>query len=288
MKLKVDQLVKLERTNPLLIFEDDEVWYELIKKDFDPDFKYQYNSKKHSILQYFKLFIINHTKSGYGMDTETLRNFVHPLVSKNEDGNYRVPCRIIYERYSEELKEKDIRIAAKVREATQRINQEKSKIQITSMNEPKDPYFRLRSKNLENKSGIFAESLKDSQRRRQHFKAVNALSTEKRVIGRVAFGGQAGVQTNNNINKGASIICNTQPKNSNLATALEPSSSHKDSNQVRRQVNGTIPIKRPSSDPSFRKRSKLFGASESHQALHISKKKQPSTQPSQKVYIHER
>ncbi|QEU61124.1 Ela1 [Kluyveromyces lactis] len=275
-KLKVDQLMKLEQTNPLIIFEDDEIWYDLIRRDVDPTFSYQYTNKKNEILQYFKRVITNYTgTSTYkNIDTETLKNFVRPIVTKNDRGLYRVPCRLVYEKMREEILEKDKRIAAKVRETTKRIQQEKNKIQITAMVEPVSGVSsRLRNKFLESKSKVFVDSLRESQKRRQHFKK-NIVNIEKRVVERLAFGGQAGVSP-------SSTRCNditdtVRPQPVSIPQKDNQSASAEADKKTTMSAHHSLPQKRPIEDHPKRKKSRLFGTSS------------VSSSGSCNIYIHQR
>ncbi|CDO94105.1 unnamed protein product [Kluyveromyces dobzhanskii CBS 2104] len=273
-KLKVDQLVKLEKTNFLLIFEDDEIWYNLIRKDFDPSFSYQFTNKKNEILQYFKHVITTYAPSSAceGTDTETLKNFFRPIVAKNSQGLYRVPCRLLYEKMRDDILEKDERIAAKVRETTHRIQQEKNRIQITAMVEPPSTAAnKQKTRLLESKSKVFVSSLRDSQRRRQHFNA-NSVNIEKRVIDRVAFGGQAGVST---------ITAHTPSSTRTAPVAVPDPKTHEsiptdNKKEDTPTTTTTLPQKRHVNHSPKRKRSRLFGAPKTSRIDNCN------------IYIHER
>lgn len=290
-KVKAEQLIRLELTNPLIIFEDDEIWHNLIKKDFDPEFTYHYTSKKSDVLQYFKLAISDalsdHPGASFSSDVtiDVLKNFVELILIRNKSGLYRIPCRLVYEKLREEISEKDKRIAAKVRETTQRIQQEKKQIQITAMKEPGSVLsHRLKNKLFESKSKVFVESLKDSQKRRQQFKA-STVRIEKRVVQRVAFGGQAGVSDHkhpqiSSPSPGKNIIQNSTNETSfGRGTGL-PTATTIDSN-ITTTERPIAQKRRMREQPKKQKKSRLFG---SHKLLPTT----PSSTPVSKVYIHER
>lgn len=192
LKVKFEQLCKLEKSNVLLVFEDDELWLNLLKQDFPTSTHESYVSKKAMIRQYYTEFVLENDPSLLTSDQELFEIRMQSLLKKNPaNGQFRIPYRMLYFRYQEDVIQKQEKSAERLRLQMKQLQQEREKNQIVVV----DPSFYAKNqprRNLkEQHSDLFRKTIKEHGSRLRHFKN-GGFDIAKRHSTRVAFGGSAG------------------------------------------------------------------------------------------------
>lgn len=193
LKLKRDHLCKLEASNPLLIFEDDEVWIRLLNKDFPLHVHESYTSRKEEIYDFYLSFVEGHQPALF-QDEGLLRSHLNSAVRKDfTSQKYKIPPRMLYFKYQEDLIRKQEQSEQRLRLRMKKIKKEQEKKQIVHLEDPlyMEKKTRTQKNTLGNRSNLFTRSLKEHQKRQQHFKS-GGYDVTKRPMKRLAFGGQVG------------------------------------------------------------------------------------------------
>ncbi|CEP63196.1 elongin A LALA0_S07e04632g [Lachancea lanzarotensis] len=218
MKLKVEQLCKLEETNVLLIFEDDEIWRNLLAKDYPLHAGESFLRKRDEIMNYFVTFIEQHDPNLLD-DAEVMKGFLRFAIKKDpEIQKYRVPSRMLYFKYQADTVRKQELSTQRLRFQMQQLQQEKAKNQIAPLEDPL--YCEKRTKSgmkNSNRSDLFVKSYKEHQRRQQHFKN-GGFDSAKRPVNRVAFGGQVGTPVSRN-SEVSGDVSHTNVNKANVASS---------------------------------------------------------------------
>lgn len=194
LKLKMEHLCKLEESNVLLIFEDEEAWVELLKKDFPMHVHDTYHRKRDEIVAFYADFVEKHDPPK-SRDEELMRGFLRFAVRKEPATHkYKVPSRMLYFKYQEDMLRKQELSTQRLRMRMQEMQQEKEKKQIVPLDDP--VYCERRTKaaaraGAAERSGLFAKSFKELQKRQLHFKS-GGYDAKSRPVKRLAFGGQVG------------------------------------------------------------------------------------------------
>ncbi|CAI4968654.1 AVN_HP_G0112590.mRNA.1.CDS.1 [Saccharomyces cerevisiae] len=256
-KVKIPQLLKLEKSNVLLIFDDDELWLEFLRQDFPTNVHEQFVSKRDIICKYYFDFVKENDIELYHSNQDLLKSCVRQSVVKDIRNNkYRIPYRMLYSKYQQEVEKKQEESAERLRLEMQKLQQEREKKQTIVVDHT--VYFKKRNTKkttrLHNEphSQLYMKSLKDHEPRLRHFKD-GGFNIAKRHAQRVAFGGQAGGQS-------------SSPKKGPLSIKPEPVKVNRQMDNVTAEKKDvTQPItpvkKRRSESPSIflnRKKPALF------------------------------
>ena len=203
-KVKIPQLLKLEKSNVLLIFDDDELWLEFLKQDFPTNVHEQFVSKRDTICKYYFNFVKENDADLYNSDQDLLKSCLRQSVVKDIRNNkYRIPYRMLYSRYQQEVEKKQEESAERLRLEMQKLQQEREKNQTIVVDHT--VYFKKKNTkktarlDSEPHSQLYMKSLKDHESRLKHFKDAG-FNIAKRHAQRVAFGGKAGAQTSSSKN----------------------------------------------------------------------------------------
>lgn len=201
-KVKMPQLVKLEKSNVLLVFEDDGMWLNFLKQDFPTSVHDCFISKKEDIKHYYLKFISENEPEILEVDPELVKMHLKSIVRKDLVKNkYKIPYRMLYQRYQEDVLKKQEKSTERLRLQMKQLQQEREKNQTVVVdqsfylkNQPKrsssnSPYNQHHSE-------LFRKSIKDHGSRLRHFKS-GGFDIAKRHSTRVAFGGAAGGATSN-------------------------------------------------------------------------------------------
>lgn len=192
LKVKFDQLCRLERSNVLLVFEDDELWLNLLKQDFPTSTHESFVSKKNVIRQYYIDFVQENDPALLKTDPELIDTYLQPALSKSRsNGQFRIPYRMLYFRYQEDVIRKQEKSAERLRLQMQQLQQERIKNQIVVVDPPVSARGLARRSTKEHHSELFLKSMKEHGSRLRHFKN-GGFDIAKRHTTRVAFGGSAG------------------------------------------------------------------------------------------------
>ncbi|SCU90097.1 LADA_0F01794g1_1 [Lachancea dasiensis] len=277
MKLKVDHLCKLEETNVLLIFEDEEIWRNLLAMDFPLHVGEAFQRKRDEIMAFYVSFVELHDP-GILRDADLMRGFLRFAIKKDpESQKYRVPSRMLYFQYQEEMLRKQELSTQRLRMRMQELHDEKQKNQIVALEDPVFCEKRVNSTSkISERSSPFVKSFKEHQKRQQHFKS-GGFDITKRPVKRVAFGGQVGSLGVHNCSKNEAKVV---PAASGTAMT-QTSTAVRKPTYVRPKQPDTPPrAKRQSNEPNpFLKRrkppSRPKPLNASTQPVHLPQEKKP-------------
>lgn len=192
MKVKFDQLCKLEKSNVLLVFEDDELWLNLLKQDFPTSTHDSYTSKKNGIWQYYVEFAAENDPAVLEEQSELFEIRLQSMLRKDPaNGQFMIPYRMLYFKYQEDVIQKQEKSAERLRLQMKQLQQERKKNQIVVV----EPSFYAKNQPRrtlkEHHSELFRKTVKEHGSRLRHFKN-GGFDIPKRHNTRVAFGGSAG------------------------------------------------------------------------------------------------
>ncbi|CAI4051245.1 hypothetical protein SUVZ_14G1030 [Saccharomyces uvarum] len=197
-KVKIPQLLKLEKSNVLLIFDDDDLWLEILKQDFPTNVQEQFVSKRDSICKYYITFIKENDIQLYHSDQDLIKLCIRQSVVKDTRNNkYRIPYRMLYSKYQQDVEKKQEESAERLRSEMLKLKQEREKKQTVVVDHT--VYFQRRNPKKTTRSDtgphsqLYMKSLRDHESRLKHFKD-GGFNIAKRHAQRVAFGGKAGGQ----------------------------------------------------------------------------------------------
>lgn len=244
-KVKLEHLCKLEKSNVLLVFEDDELWLNFLRQDFPTSVHDCFVTKKDVIIQFYLKFIQENDPDLLKQDGDLINVHLQLFIRKElASGKFRKPYRMLYFEYQEDVVRKQEKSAERLRLQMEQIHEERKRKQTVvvdhsfyAQNQP-----RKTAKNLskEHHSDLFRRSVKEHGSRLRHFKS-GGFDIAKRHATRVAFGGAAGggghVQTG--------VAERKVPRN----TINDPSIEQCDSNVQQQQLPAQLPVKKRRVDP---------------------------------------
>lgn len=209
VKCKRDHLCKLESSNVLLIFEDDELWLHFLKQDFPTSVHDCFVSKKDNIKDYYIDFIKKYDSELLKNERERVDTYLENAIRKDPTTKkYKMPYRLLYFRYQQDVEKKQEKSAERLRYQMKKLEMERQKNQpvvvdhsFYAQNQPKRA-----SKNLARRShsDLFRKSIKDHENRVQHFRS-GGFDITKRHTTRVAFSGSVP-----NISESTAIVSPTK------------------------------------------------------------------------------
>lgn len=228
ININANQLMKYERFNVEWIFDADEeeLWLNFLKVDFPTNIHEKYVNNKDSIVKYYKDAIrdIYDNKNKNNINKEDndklnkiiLKNKVSDTIKRDiNTKKYKVPYRMLYLQYQEDIKLKEAKITENLRLQMQRIKEERDKKSTVVVGEQ----FYIDNTVGKNRRNYRKRRLMDKMyitSFNRGFKSqgdTRQLNENKRHIERVAFGGMAGKQIDPRLFK---KISNTQlVKNTN-------------------------------------------------------------------------
>ncbi|AMD19448.1 HBR547Wp [Eremothecium sinecaudum] len=182
-RLKADQLIRLEKTNAMLILADDEIWYELLKKDFPLNVHTQYVQRKNQVYEYY-LNCIKDIEADLLEDRDLIKNHFHEAVKKDPVVfKYRLPSRLLYQQHQREMHKKQELSAERLRESVRQLQEEKEKSLITWLEEPLyAERATARSRPRPQRSHLYLKSYREHLKRREHFKSGGYDPTQRKVV----------------------------------------------------------------------------------------------------------
>ncbi|KAH3901536.1 uncharacterized protein SCODWIG_02514 [Saccharomycodes ludwigii] len=219
------QLDLLESSNPLIIIDDDEVWYALIKKDFPNHALENYSMHKDKILSsllktVFKCkdkdlrdWVINNQiiQAKYNSyNFEALHSNSNTTTSQPIIERYKIPSKLLYMKYRQDINKREQEAELKLKKTIndlQKSRQENSIIHLKNDEDIKQHLpktssrvFKYRGDQQQNntKSKLFLKSLNECRQYKRKFtkNSLNSLtgtSTIKQLSTK-----NMGVNTNNN------------------------------------------------------------------------------------------
>ena len=122
--------MKLEKSNVLLIFDDDDLWLEILKQDFPTNVQEQFVSKRDSICKYYITFIKENDIQLYHSAQDLIKLCIRQSVVKDTRNNkYRIPYRMLYSKYQQDVEKKQEESAERLRSEMLKLKQEREKKQ---------------------------------------------------------------------------------------------------------------------------------------------------------------
>lgn len=244
-KVKLEHLRKLEKSNVLLIFEDDELWLNFLRQDFPTSVHDCFVTKKDVIVQYYIKFIQENDPSLLEQNADLIN--VHLQLSIRKDltsSKFRKPYRMLYFKYQEDVVKKQEKSAERLRLQMEQIHEERKKKQTVVLDhtfyDQNQPRKTARNLSKEHHSDLFMKTIKEHGSRLRHFKS-GGFNIAKRHATRVAFGGAAGGGVPAQTEVGERCVSRNTNKDSSIAQC--------DSNVQQQQLHAPSPVKKRRIDP---------------------------------------
>lgn len=194
-------LLRFEKFNPDWIFddEDDSLWSGFLKMEFPSNVNDKYVASKDKIIRFYL-----DTLKTFGIDIhkdETFKDPIQAMMIRNKlkrcikrdpmSYKYMIPHRMLYLQYQEDLKRKEIQVAANLRLQMEKIKMERDQKSSVTVGEKfyianTSSFGRKRGKNVVNGIGILPPLTSHSTKRDTNG------SPKRPHVERVAFGGMAG------------------------------------------------------------------------------------------------
>lgn len=179
-KFTAQQLVNLEKANPLLILEDDDVWLSLLQKDYPQDLHRRFCSNPNDVYKYYK----QELQSMLGTETIDVKLRDVITLEKIEDSNrYRVPYRQVYMDIQQLYAMKQEEAILNLRKNMQKMERSKDVNRVIHLDEviPVDTRHRPWGKRpvVSNRSPLFQRAQVEARKRRQLFKNPLSLMPER-------------------------------------------------------------------------------------------------------------
>ena len=190
IRIKVEQLLMIERSNVFYIFEDDDIWLGLLKSEFPGNVHDSFISDGKIIREYYINEFAPVMETLSPLERERFKLCLHEKLRRDlETGKYRIPYRMLYFQYQEDIKRREAESAEKLRLTVQKINEERERKQTAVV----DYSYILKSRRHGSRKRVVfwgpgsegrAFGL-SNQRQQQQMK-------KKKKPERLAFGGAAG------------------------------------------------------------------------------------------------
>lgn len=192
INVNVHQLMRYEKYNVEWIFDDDEMWIDFLKMDFPTNIHEQYVNNRDKIIKYYKesLRSMNNLNldASHGVTVVMLRSRISQVIKRDpKTHKYKVPYRMLYLQYQDDIKLKEAQVAENLRLQMQKIKEERDKKSTVAVGEK-----------------FFIDNITSKRKRHGgvtpvwqpvHKKEPIEVS-KRRHVERVAFGGMAGRKVN--------------------------------------------------------------------------------------------
>ena len=105
LKLTAQQLMNLEQRNPMLIFEDNEIWESLVKKDYPQEVGQKFTNNRAKIRKFYELQLeeANSDYSSLNLDHYINMSEVETNVPMKR---YRLPNKLVYLKLQQDYEKK--------------------------------------------------------------------------------------------------------------------------------------------------------------------------------------
>ncbi|AGO10260.1 AaceriABL197Cp [[Ashbya] aceris (nom. inval.)] len=185
LKMSAEQLLRLERASPALLLEDEEAWQQLLKKDFPTNVHEVWVARKKDVYEYY-LESVRELDARVLEDRTLVRSLLRAAVCKDPVlFKYRVPSRQLYQRYVHEDARRQELSAARLRQSTLQLQQEKQKTRITQLDDPLYLERELnagRQRAAPQRSSIYLKSFRELRQRQAHFRSGGYDPTQRRIV----------------------------------------------------------------------------------------------------------
>jgi elongin-A len=168
----------------MLIFEDGEVWKNLIQKEYPQEMSEKFTTNKSKIRNFYELQL-NEFKFDYSrLDLEHYINLSEPETNMPVR-RYRLPSKLIYLKLEREYQAKKELAIENLRQRMQEIERSKEKNKVIHLNEviPVDTHSVRRpqpSSSLQHRSKLFQKSHGEAKKHLDYFR--NPMNVDQRVI----------------------------------------------------------------------------------------------------------
>lgn len=181
-KFTAQQLINLEKANPMLILEDDDVWLSLLQKDYPQDLHKRFCSNPNDVYKYYK----QELQSMLGTETITVKlRDVITLEEIEDSKRYRLPYRQAYMDIQQLYAVKQEEAILNLRKNMQKMEQSKDVNRVIHLDEviPVDSGHRPWGKRpvVSNRSPLFQKAQVEARKRRELFKNPLSLMPERQT-----------------------------------------------------------------------------------------------------------
>ncbi|CCH58865.1 hypothetical protein TBLA_0B00200 [Henningerozyma blattae CBS 6284] len=181
---KPEQLTSVEDKSPLLILDDDHLWYNFLKTQYPTTVHDLYTSKREIVVNYYKNFIKSNISDYHNFGFISLDELIdlkirHLIHKENGQCRYRIPYRKLFFKYRAEEIRKQEMSAEKLRSQMQQIKLEREKKQTVKVDSSFfERNYKRNTKGLgavgsiygSNHSKLFIQSIKAHDSRSKIFK----------------------------------------------------------------------------------------------------------------------
>lgn len=175
LKLSFQQLSNLESKNPMLIFEDDEIWDALIRKEFPQELNENFTTNKSKIWKFYEYQL-----NEFNFDVSQI-DINHYINIKNQihNGNkikYKLPSKLVYLKLLNDYQLKKEIAIENLRQRTIDNEKSKEKNKLILLNEiipTTDNIYHRRinsSNNLPNRSKLFQKAHNEAKKHLNYFR----------------------------------------------------------------------------------------------------------------------
>ncbi|CDR43929.1 CYFA0S13e00694g1_1 [Cyberlindnera fabianii] len=172
-KCTPSQLTSLEEMNPLLVLEDEDVWYHILKRDFPTQVHERYTTNRSKIKLFYKQQL---DKIKYDYKNLNFDNYIK--YEEVRPGNkFKLPSKLVYLKYKEEQIRKEESVVENLRQRMKDMQAKREKNKVVQLDEI-IPVSRVRGytpkPECSTRSKLFQKAHEETKRRRDFFK--NPLS----------------------------------------------------------------------------------------------------------------
>ncbi|CCH46953.1 Elongin-A [Wickerhamomyces ciferrii] len=211
------QLMDLERKNPKLLLDDEETWFNLVKKEFPQDLSTRFTTNYEKIKNFYR-FQLDELNFNYNEEIN-LDNYIH--IEKIDESNipkYKLPSKLLYLKYKQDYIKKEELAIVNLRNRMAKLSKDKQETKIIHIDDVIEPIPSTKKKlkkQLPERSKLFMKSVNEIKYRNSLFK--NPLGGDEKPIIR------APKSTPFNTPKSSIIRTSTPSFNQPTSTSTAPS-----------------------------------------------------------------
>ncbi|KAG0669742.1 hypothetical protein C6P45_003376 [Maudiozyma exigua] len=195
INLEPERLKQLESTNIFYIFEDDELWLNFLRKEYPTHVPDSYVSHKSTIENYYMKIFESYEKQLDEREIDLFDRYVMNKIKKDPKRNkYRIPYRMLFETYHNDVERKQMRSAERLRESVHKLDEERKRNQTVTVDYSMLIHQQGQGRNSKKRRKEYWDDRTPIKSIDKHnFSLKNAMNQIKlNPPTRVAFGGVAG------------------------------------------------------------------------------------------------
>ena len=194
INLEPEQLKQLEKSNIFYIFEDDELWLSFLRKEYPTHVPDSYVSHKSTIENYYMKIFESYERSLDEREVDLFDRYVMEKVKKDRKRNkYRIPYRMLFETYQNDVERKKMKSAERLRESVHKLDEERKRNQTVTVDYSMLIHQQGQGKNSRRRKEYWDDRTPIKSIDKHNASLQNAMNQVKlNPPTRVAFGGVAG------------------------------------------------------------------------------------------------